>query len=39
MGRRGRTLDERCVVLDIFAPPREEYRQADQGLGAASLAR
>jgi unsaturated pyranuronate lyase len=31
----GRTLDSRCVVLDIFAPPREEYRQAGRGLGAA----
>jgi quercetin dioxygenase-like cupin family protein len=35
----GRTLDSRCVVLDIFAPPREEYRQAGRGLGAATLAR
>jgi hypothetical protein len=26
-------------VLDIFAPPREEYRQAGRGLGAATLAR
>ena len=34
----GRTLDSRCVVLDIFAPPREEYRQAGAGLGAARLA-
>ena len=34
----GRTLDSRCVVLDIFAPPREEYRQAGRGLGAATLA-
>jgi quercetin dioxygenase-like cupin family protein len=33
----GRTLDSRCVVLDIFAPPREEYRQAGRGLGAASV--
>src|SRR5256886_15148315 len=32
----GRTLDRRCIVLDIFAPPREEYRQPGQGLGAAS---
>jgi quercetin dioxygenase-like cupin family protein len=32
----GRTLAERCVVLDIFAPPREEYRQAGQGYGSAS---
>lgn len=35
----GHTLDRRCVVLDIFAPPREEYRQAGQGLGAATLQR
>ena len=35
----GRTLDSRCVVLDIFAPPREEYRQAGSGLGSATLAR
>ena len=35
----GRTLDTRCVVLDIFAPPREEYRQAGTGLGSATLAR
>ena len=34
----GRALEQRCVVLDIFAPPREEYRQAGQGLGTASLA-
>jgi quercetin dioxygenase-like cupin family protein len=33
----GRTLDRRCVVLDIFAPPREEYRQAGQGFGDASV--
>ncbi len=33
----GRTLDTRCVVLDIFAPPREEYRQPGQGLGAAAV--
>jgi len=32
----GRTLHRRCVVLDIFAPPREEYRQAGQGYGRAS---
>jgi len=35
----GRTLDSRCVVLDIFAPPREEYRQDGRGLGSATLAR
>ncbi|MBI2205322.1 MAG: cupin domain-containing protein [Candidatus Rokubacteria bacterium] len=34
----GRTLDSRCVVLDIFAPPREEYRRAGTGLGAAAVA-
>ncbi len=34
----GRTLDARCVVLDIFAPPREEYRQAGRGFGGARLA-
>ncbi len=33
----GRTLDRECVVLDIFAPPREEYRQEGHGFGAASL--
>jgi quercetin dioxygenase-like cupin family protein len=34
----GRALGVRCVVLDIFAPPREEYRRAGAGLGAATLA-
>ncbi len=34
----GRTLDRRCVILDIFAPPREEYRQPGRGLGAAAPA-
>jgi Cupin domain len=34
-----RTLDSGCVVLDIFAPPREEYRQAGSGLGSATFAR
>ena len=29
----GKTGDKRCVVLDIFAPPREEYRKAGKGLG------
>jgi quercetin dioxygenase-like cupin family protein len=34
----GRTLDQRCVVLDIFAPPREEYRQpARPGRGDGPL--
>jgi len=35
----GRTLDSRCVVLDIFAPPRAEYAQGGSGLGAAILTR
>src|SRR5690349_1739258 len=34
----GRALAVRCVVLDIFAPPREEYRRPGAGLGAATLA-
>ncbi|MGH7279850.1 MAG: cupin domain-containing protein [Candidatus Rokuibacteriota bacterium] len=34
----GRALAGRAVVLDIFAPPREEYRRAGSGLGAASVA-
>ena len=34
----GRALGQRCVVLDIFAPPREEYRRPGTGLGAATLA-
>ena len=29
----GKTLGSRCVVLDIFAPPREEYRKPGRGLG------
>ena len=32
----GRTLGQRCMILDIFAPPREEYRRPGAGLGAAS---
>ena len=31
----GRTLGQRCVIRDIFAPPREEYRRPGTGLGAA----
>jgi quercetin dioxygenase-like cupin family protein len=31
----GRTLGSRCVILDIFAPPREEYRRAGAGYGGA----
>ena len=34
-----RTGAARCVVLDIFAPPREEYRQGGKGLGAATVVR
>jgi quercetin dioxygenase-like cupin family protein len=33
----GRTLDQRCVVLDVFSPPREEYRHEGRGSGAVSL--
>lgn len=33
----GRTGDKRCVVLDIFSPPREEYKQAGSGFGAARI--
>ncbi len=33
----GRTLGHRCVILDIFAPPREEYRRPRAGLGAARV--
>lgn len=33
----GRTLGQRCVILDIFAPPREEYRRPGAGLGAATV--
>ena len=29
----GKTLASRCIVLDIFAPPREEYRKPGRGLG------
>ena len=34
----GKTLGQRCVILDIFAPPREEYRRSGSGLGRATLA-
>src|SRR3989441_12037631 len=30
----GRALAERCVLLDIFSPPREGYQQAGPGPGA-----
>ena len=29
-----RTGDQACVVLDIFSPPREEYKNAGAGYGA-----
>ncbi len=28
-----RTADEGALVLDIFAPPRDEYRKAGEGFG------
>jgi quercetin dioxygenase-like cupin family protein len=31
----GRALATRAVVLDIFAPPREEYRRTGKGMGTA----
>jgi quercetin dioxygenase-like cupin family protein len=30
-----RTGDQACVVLDIFSPPREEYKNAGAGYGDA----
>ena len=33
----GRTLSQPCIILDIFAPPREEYRRSGSGLGEASV--
>lgn len=32
-----RTGDSPAVVLDIFAPPRDEYRKAGSGFGDATL--
>lgn len=32
-----RTGDSRAVVLDVFAPPRDEYRKSGSGFGAATL--
>ncbi len=29
----GRTGNDRCVILDVFAPPREEYRRPGSGFG------
>lgn len=31
----GRTREQHCVILDVFAPPREEYRQPDVALNRA----
>ena len=28
-----RTGDQACVILDIFSPPREEYKKAGEGYG------
>jgi quercetin dioxygenase-like cupin family protein len=33
----GRALGARCMVLDIFAPPRDDYRRAGSGYGDLSL--
>ncbi len=33
-----RTGDEAALVLDIFSPPREDYRKAGEGFGAAARA-
>lgn len=33
----GRTLGTRCVILDIFAPPREEYRRPGAGYGESAI--
>ncbi len=30
----GRTLDARCRILDIFAPPREDYRKQPARAGS-----
>lgn len=32
----GRTQGTRCVILDIFAPPRDEYRRPGVGYGGAT---
>jgi quercetin dioxygenase-like cupin family protein len=32
-----RTGAEGCVILDIFSPPRAEYRQTGAGFGSAKL--
>lgn len=33
----GRALAGRCVVLDVFAPPREDYKRAGSGYGDAAV--
>jgi mannose-6-phosphate isomerase-like protein (cupin superfamily) len=33
----GRTVGSRCVVLDIFAPPREEYPPGGQRVGSGDF--
>ncbi len=35
----GRALNRRCMVLDIFAPPREDYKNASRGVDAGTLTR
>lgn len=32
-----RTGDSRAIVLDIFAPPRDEYRKSGEGFGDAEI--
>ena len=34
----GRALGGRCVILDIFAPPRDDYRRPGEGFGSATPA-
>ena len=33
----GRAAGTRCVVLDIFAPPRDDYRRSGSGYGTAAI--
>lgn len=35
----GRAAGSRCLVLDIFAPPRDDYRRPGSGYGAAAVPR
>jgi quercetin dioxygenase-like cupin family protein len=32
-----RTGEKRCVILDIFSPPRAEYKKSGQGFGSAKV--